>query len=523
MRPQGYAQAAECYRKVLVINPQSVEAGLGLSDCEYRFSSECGKSNNTSIQISPIAGGPKARAFQLMKSGRIAQGFELLAEIIAHSGAIGAGPLEVIGGSIPQWHGEQCDNLLIIADQGHGDCLQFARYFSLAKSKAKHLTIATYPKLISLFERCEGVEQVISIDLTHTAQADAYTLAFLLPHVLKAGYCPGAYLNAEPRGFGIDGKDINIGVCWAGNPLNPNDGNRSASIGYLEVLRDVPGVVFHSLQVGQSAPEWMIKHTPESYGDTASLIAELDLVISVDTSVAHLAGGMGKPVWIALPHEACWRWERQDTNSNWYETARLFRQPAAGDWSTVFNWMAAEIHNMRTQDVMTCRLFTHDECEQISKTLKSIKQEPARISAGSYKGIIDQSHFRASQAFVRPDHPKLAWVFERILFVMSEAEKVMHTGGVKLAGMASYLTYSSKDHFEWHTDATFGRRITLTVQLTPHEDYEGGCLLLMLDGGRTIRASRDIGMASIFRGERLHRITPIKRGKRQSLVQWLNQ
>jgi hypothetical protein len=136
-----------------------------------------------------------------------------------------------------------------------------------------------------------------------------------------------------------------VGLAWAGNPAHKNNRNRSINLARLAPLGRVPGVRLVSLQKGDAAAEAkappsgmeLIDRTEElkDFADTAALIANLDLVISVDTAVAHLAGAMGKPVWTLLPFVAEWRWLQEREDSPWYPSMRLFRQSSLGDWDSV--------------------------------------------------------------------------------------------------------------------------------------------------------------------------------------------
>jgi ADP-heptose:LPS heptosyltransferase len=168
------------------------------------------------------------------------------------------------------------------------------------------------------------------------------------------------YLNADPTDAGkwrhrlADGSSVlNVGLVWAGSSKTPNNRQRSIKLANLAPLCQTPGVRFFSLQKGDPATE--AKNPPagmklvdwtaqiSDFADTAALIANLNLVISVDTSVAHLAGAMGKPVWTLLPFVSDWRWLAEREDSPWYPTMRLFRQAAAGDWSGVISRIAGEL------------------------------------------------------------------------------------------------------------------------------------------------------------------------------------
>ncbi len=138
-----------------------------------------------------------------------------------------------------------------------------------------------------------------------------------------------------------------VGIALAGNPRHSNDRRRSVPAELAAMFPAIPGLSFVSLQYGGAIaglPD--LTHRLTDYAETAALIDNLDLVISVDTSVAHLAGALGKPVWIMLPHAPDWRWLTERADSPWYASARLFRQTAPGDWVGVLNRVAVELRRL---------------------------------------------------------------------------------------------------------------------------------------------------------------------------------
>jgi hypothetical protein len=143
-----------------------------------------------------------------------------------------------------------------------------------------------------------------------------------------------------------------IGIVWGGNPSHPNDHNRSCSLSDFRPLADVPGIVLFCLQKGERKSELehylnrQVINLSEFLGDfadTAAVLMQLDLVVAVDTAVAHLAGALGKPVWLVLPFAPDWRWLLDREDSPWYPTMRIFRQRWPGDWQSVFAYIAEEI------------------------------------------------------------------------------------------------------------------------------------------------------------------------------------
>ena len=171
------------------------------------------------------------------------------------------------------------------------------------------------------------------------------------------------YLQADAREvekwrgrLAEDASSIKVGLSWAGRPEHKNDRNRSMPLARFAPLAQVPGVRFYSLQKGEAAAQAkappagmeLIDWTEElnDFADTAALIANLDLVISVDTAVVHLAGAMGKPVWTLLPFAPDWRWLLDRQDSPWYPTMRLFRQPSIGDWDSVMQRVAGALSEL---------------------------------------------------------------------------------------------------------------------------------------------------------------------------------
>ena len=265
----------------------------------------------------------------------------------------------------PRWHGEPLRgrSILLHAEQGLGDTIQFCRYASLVADRGGAPILAVQPAVERLAGSLAVVRsgQVRVIPLTaeaaHTeCDFDLECPLMSLPAVFattpETVPWPGPYLAADPaaaaeklRDFPSLNSGPRIGIAWAGNPNYKADHQRSTRLStFLPLLAGVEAN-WISLQKGEQAQQ--IASLPPAIhlrdgaaqdrdlADTAALIATLDLVITTDTSIAHLAGAMGKPVWILLPHLADWRWMQSIGTSPWYPTARLFRQPAPGDWESV--------------------------------------------------------------------------------------------------------------------------------------------------------------------------------------------
>jgi tetratricopeptide (TPR) repeat protein len=246
----------------------------------------------------------------------------------------------------PVWHGENLAGrtLLVNAEQGLGDTIQLARYLPLIAEAGGRPVLACDPSLTGLLATLPGVATVAKTG--QLPPCDFWIDQMSLPRVFATLPdtipCAAGYLSADPARVAAwrarlpHGKKI--GIVWAGNPAHSNDRRRSLPPAALARILAVPGIEFVSLQVGPRARETALKdNTPllRDYAETAALIENLDLVIAIDTSVAHLAGALGKPCWLLLPFAPDWRWLDGRDDTPWYSSLRLFRQPAPGDWDSV--------------------------------------------------------------------------------------------------------------------------------------------------------------------------------------------
>ena len=271
-----------------------------------------------------------------------------------------------------QWDGGPLagSTLLLHAEQGFGDAIQFIRYLPLVAKAGGKIILECQPELQRLFQRMAPDLPVLArgqtlpafevhcplLSLPRVFSADLGNIPHTVPY-LHADTAEAAIWRERLSGLGSSirpsGPDLKVGLVWAGRPTNTNDRNRSLKLASLAPLAEVPGVRFISLQKDAAAVE---ARTPPAgmelidvaedlrdFADTAALIANLDLVIAVDTAVVHLAGAMGTPVWTLLPFAPDWRWLLDRTDSPWYPTMRLFRQPSPGDWGSVIQGVASEL------------------------------------------------------------------------------------------------------------------------------------------------------------------------------------
>ena len=250
----------------------------------------------------------------------------------------------------PCWDGSDPAGrtILVRAEQGFGDAIQFARYLPLIRAAGARAILACSPALVPLIQSM-GIEAVAVED--HVPAHDAWVDQASLPHVfgttLETIPAAEGYLQADPNRVQIwRGRlppGLKIGIVFSGNPGHKTDRRRSIPLEMTGTLPDSQDWRYVNLHHGKSAADLPLPDLTQwmtDYAETAALIETLDLVITVDTSVAHLAGAMGKPVWVLLPHAPDWRWLLGRTDSPWYRTVRLFRQPAPGDWASVLTQVA---------------------------------------------------------------------------------------------------------------------------------------------------------------------------------------
>ena len=244
----------------------------------------------------------------------------------------------------PVWDGgDPCGRTILIhAEQGLGDTIQFARYLPLIAARGGTPILACEPSLIPLFATLARSRVVSKFE--PLPPYDAWIDQMSLPHVfgttLDTIPFPSGYLTAPDR-VPLPATR-HVGLAWRGNPAHSNDRRRTPPEDVFAPLLALPSRRFVSLVPNVTLPgtePWPLT----DYAATASLIAALDLVITVDTSVAHVAGAMGKAAWVLLPFAPDWRWMLGRNDSPWYDSLRLFRQPAPGDWGSVITEVVAAL------------------------------------------------------------------------------------------------------------------------------------------------------------------------------------
>ena len=294
-----------------------------------------------------------------------------------------------------RWDGRyfRDQRLLVLDEQGIGDTLQFIRYLPMVKERGGTVIFRSVSSLLELLDGFPGIDELYHSDQTDGKRvaADWFIPLMSLPMIFRTGFdnIPAAIPYVFPKSEKaarwnkrISEGRFKVGLVWAGRPTANYEssqsagaaanqlklsgvpasriaGSRSRRLDLFKPLANIPGLQLYGLQKGPEAVQaddlaeemGIISLGPEfsDFADTAAAIDALDLVVSVDTSVAHLAGAMGKPVWVLLPHAPDWRWMLERQDSPWYPGMRLFRQQRRGEWRPVFERVAAELRRVVQQ------------------------------------------------------------------------------------------------------------------------------------------------------------------------------
>jgi hypothetical protein len=317
------------------------------------------------VRVPDCAHAHAMRGMALLGLGRFEEGFAAYEWRQRVPGFEGDRP------ALPRWDGEALagKTLLLWDEQGFGDTIQFARFVELARQSRARVVLRVHPRMRRLLSACRGADAVEAREGRPPVAAAQLSL-MSIPAVMRLGAADltadGAWLAPEPE-LARDWRrrldvlaprpGLRIGVAWQGNPLHPDDGRRSIPLSAFAPLVRAweERATFISLQKGRAREAIVATALPlvdldadldvgrDAFVDTAAVISALDLVITSDTSVAHLAAALGAPVWLILASPCDWRWGEHGQQSLFYPTARLFRQPASGAWTAVFEDVAASL------------------------------------------------------------------------------------------------------------------------------------------------------------------------------------
>jgi len=361
-RDQGeLAAAVDCYHRALAAQPDFADAfnNLGVALAEQGSAHEALLAYERALALQPdLADAHYNRGLALLAAGNFRAGWAEY-EWRWQTRHMAGGRRHFVQ---PQWRGEAAEGrtLLIHAEQGFGDTLQFMRYVPMAAARGFRIVLEVPAPLARLAATLPGVAKLVVQGEGQGQNFDLHVPMLSLPlafgttlETIPAGTPYIKVNDAEAARWRrkIAGSGLKIGLVWAGNARRENpslaavDRRRSLHPAALLPLFEVPGVCFVSLQKDGPAGLKLLDcmGAVSDFADTAALITGLDLVIAADTAVAHLAGAMGKEVWLLNRYDACWRWLRGRTDTPWYPTMRLYTQPEPGDWETVITQVAADL------------------------------------------------------------------------------------------------------------------------------------------------------------------------------------
>jgi tetratricopeptide (TPR) repeat protein len=351
-------EALSCYRRILAAHPQHHQALNNIGKTLYDRGDPAASITwyDKALQNAPdYAEAHFNRAVTLLLSGDFKEGWPAYEWRFRREEARRVYPHRLAS---RRWDGSTYsgERLLVHCEQGYGDTIQFGRYLPMVKSLGGTLLFEVQEALLPLFSKMKGVDEALPFnarkmtEIRHHRHIPMLTLPAIFG--TRLGNIPAAvpYLHPDPLllskwGKTIGGDGLRVGIVWSGSAVDPL---RDCPLSAWRPLFGLPGTRFFSLQkkgAEQAAgfPLTRLDDQLADFGETAAAIGHLDLVISVDTAVAHLAGAMSKPVWVLLPFIPDWRWLLGREDSPWYPTARLFRQKSDGDWSRVIDEVAAAL------------------------------------------------------------------------------------------------------------------------------------------------------------------------------------
>lgn len=270
------------------------------------------------------------------------------------------------------WNGEEAigeQTIMVYNEQGVGDTIQFVRFLPQIKAKGFKVILETMPELVDILSQCKGVDQVVPQRQKKQLEYDYQVSLGSLPRILgidsKDKFWNEEYVNAtgaiEDKAFDSYKNKIKIGICWAGNPVHSNDKTRSTFLKNFKVLNDLPGVKLFSLQKDSRPRYWAGRGVVDltegcdqmsvvdmgdmliNFNYTAAIIKAMDVIVTVDTAIAHLAGAMGVPCYLLVSQMPDWRWGLEGEKTAWYPSIKLVRQLESGDYESRIKKIAYEL------------------------------------------------------------------------------------------------------------------------------------------------------------------------------------
>lgn len=355
-------EAVSVYERLIARNPEIAEAQNNLGNTYLKLNriADAQRCYQETLALNAShKEAPWNLGFASLLAGDYAQGW------VGYEQRLAQHEIERREWSVPRWNGRLVpgQRILVHHEQGLGDTIQFARYLPLLSRSGMLVEVLCQKPLVSLFEGTPGVVlcssdpdaftpgdwQVPFPSLGYHFRTRLDNIPNQVPYLMGR---PDRLENWQQLFAQLPPAKLRVGLAWQGNPLHRNDHNRSLPVSFLNELLDIEDCQFLSLQKGAapaSIPSGIKDLGPllVDFADTAAAVQCLDLVISVDTSVTHLAGAFGRPTWTLLPYSPDWRWLLHRSDSPWYPSMRLFRQPVPGDWASVMREVKREIVSLR--------------------------------------------------------------------------------------------------------------------------------------------------------------------------------
>lgn len=353
LKNNKYAEAKDYLERCIAVDPNYVDAiyNLGcvyegmrdyISAAEYYIKAVDAKNDYHDARWNG--------SLQLLRRGDYLKGFEFYEERLKKT------ELQRPDLRLPEWKGENLSGkrILVYYEQGYGDFFQFVRYLKLLKKNDNYVILEIKEEISELLTGFKYADEFINKPAGNKVSADYKVALLSLPNIYKTGInsIPGGVpylfpsLNKLKKFDWIkNDPNLKIGFYWSGNPDPPKNRIRHTTLECFSTLFDFKNVSFYSLQVGNEAEKlsnlnnknvFDLSEQIKDFGDSGGAISHMDLIITIDTSIAHLSGSMGKETWLLLCSAPDWRWFDSDINSLWYPTLKYFRKPIGGIWETVF-------------------------------------------------------------------------------------------------------------------------------------------------------------------------------------------
>ncbi len=414
----------------------------------------------------PIVDGHYAYALALLRAGRLLEGWRHYEFRWLRNDAKTPKQAGLAG---PVWSGQalQGKTILIHVEQGFGDVIQFVRYAPQVKALGGTVLLRVARPMKALMKDIGGVDRVLDRDEVIPAY-DFYINLLSLPRIFGTSldtipsdipyiHADSAHAQRWRARLPSDGL-LRIGLVWAGNPEHPNDRFRSMALSMLRPVLEVAGVRFVSLQKGpgteqatEAVPagvDWVdVGSELEDFSDTAAVISELDLVLCVDTAVAHLAGALGKPVWVMVAQPADFRWLEGRDDSPWYPTLRLFRQSQRDDWTDVVARVKAALEERVREGAPAAPVKTSAGVKSV--TSASLPwTSPAQLKVGHRPGMSAVAETRMGILQYLPDEPivgdSIGWYGEYLQPQLDLLARLVRPGSTMMevgAGVGAHAVF----------------------------------------------------------------------------------